>query len=478
MLGAGGEAGAVKRGARAISTEEAREMLTGPIIYAVARSMSFDVQEKLRPYATQLHILNENLRYLRQVLPFDNVSARRELCDLEKRYSVDFKKGSRFEFLERAVGIKKSMDQCNEVYQHLHARMRLYNLYDDFDVATSDIRTVLHLNATSVIKRTKELRETGQLDVRLEVIKGICVAFRAERDAYEIFQRLREDVERHVQERMRSGKCFLTVSFLGDDVLRIIADAVGFRGVCSLMGANKDMFDCASLKDMRPHLRIRAVDFFLFPHRVGYVPFVGENVATVYKSNVVSVVVDLVVCVPKNCDLATNTHFSVSPLALRYGPDRTVRSAHRKDVEQCSLRTFAEERGPPGKKYVRLEWTSFFEDNIVCEVQMVYADTHELVDGNPLEFSKESFKRMNKMSTMTTYMSRDGVPYPAFCQFRVNRLSSSDKGRLYKFKVTGVGTVKATSLRDSYQQKLVAYSCAFACVATGRPLKRKRASRT
>ena len=68
---------------------------------------------------------------------------------------------------------------------------------------------------------------------------------------------------------------------------------------------------------------------------------------------------------------------------------------------------------------------------------------------------------MNKMSMMTTYMSRDGVPYPAFCQFRDT--SSSDKGRLYKFKVTGVGTVKATSLRDSYQQKLVAYSCAFAC---------------
>ena len=398
--------------------------------------------------------------------------------------------GRRGDMMAEAFQIHELFRRCCSDNAKLHKLIKKHNLFDD-DPVKEDAKDPakypqvipgLSINVeTNVMNLRKNLKERADhLDpnVHGEFCRTMMSSYHRSTSALRLLKRFERAVEEHVEARVRSGKCFMAVDYLGEDIIVNIAEIAGFKATSSLMGAHRDFYNCENLKKLRPHIRIREVAG-QFPQRIDQVPGIGM-VPVVCKSNAVPIVVDLAyvgASLGRNHP-TTRKHTRGWGWIARDGGHVPLdqRKGFNHDMMEITNRDFKEEPVAEGRFLVRLDATTFFENELVCQVELVYADTHQPVDDSVYESLKVSRSCLRNMDCLSTYTSKDQVPYPAYFKCIPMRLTTDDQNRTYKFKVTATGMVKASAGRERYEQTLVTFSRAFASVSTKRPLKRKLAN--
>lgn len=394
--------------------------------------------------------------------------------------------GRRCDGTADAYKIYELFNACYRDNIKLHKLIQKHHLFDNDpakDTAKNPqvvpgISMNMETNVMNLRKNLKEWANHLDPNVHGDFCRTMMSSYHRSTRALQLLKLFERAVEEHVEARVRSGKCFMAVDYLGEDIIVNIAEIAGFKATSSLMGAHRDFYKCENLKKLRPHIRIREVAG-QFPQRIDQVPGVGM-VPVVCKSNVVPIVVDLAyvgASLGRNHP-TTRKHVQGLGWFARGGVHVPLdqRKAYNHDMMEITTRDFKEEPVAEGRFLVRLGATTFFENELDCQVELVYADTHQPVDDSVYEPLKVSRSCLRNMDCLSTYTSKDQVPYPAYLKCIPTRLTTEDQNRTYKFKVTATGMVKASAGRERYEQTLVTFSRAFASVSTKRPLKRKLAN--
>lgn len=389
-----------------------------------------------------------------------------------------------------AVQVRKifvMINECTRDQLKLHNDVIKYRLFHAPSLLENSSGATVNTLSVNVTDNLVNLRRNlagktcpMKYDVRKEFVTTMLHAHKRGLYAIRLWENFKKAVQVHVTKRVQSGKCFLTYDVLGEDIIVNIAEIAGCKAACSLMGSHPDFYNCDNLKKLRPHLRIRTIPGS-FPHRVDYIDGLG-NVSIVCKSNLVPVVVDLAITGSVRDGVVPATN--IPKLGRGWfdngwtGPavSREDRLAYYKELCEIDYRTFHLETVSNDRYLVHLGSELFFEGGLSCKVELVYSDTHKPVDDSvyePLKVSRTYAKRSN---CLNMYTSKDGVPYPAYCWFHAMKLTTNDRLKMYKFKVTATGMVKASVNRPSYRQELVTYSRAFASASTKRAFKRKLAN--
>ena len=389
--------------------------------------------------------------------------------------------GKRSGMIEHARKISMMFNECIRDQAKLHTMIATHKLFQDPALTVQTYSMKLSDNLANL--RINVSEKTSRLDasVRKDFLTTMMKTHQRGKQASQLFDKFKKAVSVHVANRAQSGKCFLTYDFLGEDIIVNIAEFSGFKAACSLVRVHRDFYNCDSLKKLRPHIRIRTIEGH-FPHRVDHVPGLG-TVPVVCKSNIVPVVIDLAITGACRDGVSYMTKKPAPgrgwlPNNLTVGQlSRDERLAYHNELGEFDSRNFKEEDVADGRYLVRLSSKLFFEDELSCKVELVHAETHIPVDDSvyePLKVPRNYARRKDCLRTYTA--SKDYVPYPAYCWFYAMKLSTNDQLKMYKFKVTATGMVKAAPGRPSYRQELVTYSRAFASASTKRPFKRKLAN--
>lgn len=379
--------------------------------------------------------------------------------------------GERGCIVERAAGITSEFVGCSKEYTRLNklaSELKLFekpgaenNPPSDADQCISNLRKSLKVDTSDVPS-----------DTRRDFLLDLLRVFKKSGAAQKALRTFACDVRAHVARRVETGACFFTYDVLGSDVMAYIAELAGHRAASSLMRTQRDFAADERVRALLPRLYVRNVEHFL-PHKREYVTGLG-TVPVVCKVNLVAVVVDLAVCgIARPGAPATRKHTENRGWDRYHLLSRGERQAQTCEFAQHDRRCFEEEPAGEGRFRARLTCGTFFDGELSCKVELVYADDHSPVDASVSETLKATRTCANEFC-LRTYTSRDHVPYPAYCTMHVMRLSSGERMRMFKMKVTAKGMVRAAPGRPSYEQTLVAYSTAFASVATKRPFKRKR----
>ena len=396
--------------------------------------------------------------FLPTLSPWPQREMLRVLKILIGRCSLDF----RASILEDANAVAMNYTFSLHDYAKLHEIIKTFDLFDTATVsepALKNLRNNLQPDNERVSSKTKNL-----------VVHLILRAYERSGLAQKALGTTRTKIQKHVQDRFCQESCFFTS--LGEDLIERVAQLAGYRAACCLLRTNKDFSADPRLKGMIPRIQIRKIHG-TFPHKVQFISGIGV-VPVVCKSNLVGVVLDLAVdgVAVKGHDSKTVKH-----RGLNRGWDSNIHNmtksmlSHRvRDIEQLNQRSFSEGVVADGKINTRLSAKLFFDDELSCKVELVYADSHLPVDARVCEPLRIPRAYRRRLTSLSTYTSQDGVPYPAYCFFHVVKLSTQDAMSLYKFKVTAVGVVKNTTPPKS--KTFVTFSEAFASLST----KRERAS--
>lgn len=315
--------------------------------------------------------------------------------------------------------------------------------------------------------------------IRSKFWKLAVKAYDMMRDAHLAFDRLKQKVDGHVAERLKSNKCFLSRDFLGDDLITLIAEHVGFMGAFSMLATSKSFANDATIKQLLPHLTVRSVDGRL-AHGEQVVPGFGRC-AVIRKNSHVHLYVDLVVTGLARPGVRTCGTRKHADKLCGWSADPAEQRRHRRlieaDAQERRFRTTDEVVPERGHFYARLSARHFFASELVCEeIKLVFADTHAEVvnhgDQPPIYFPHRMAVRHKRLHT---YTARDGVPYPAYTTLCVTQRAARDLPRLYKFKVVARGFYRSKEHGGEMRSAtLVAYSRPFAIVSNQHVFKRSR----
>lgn len=368
-----------------------------------------------------------------------------------------------------SVAFKMRISLINSVQRHKMLVKESRRSTTEYPYTTSEAMRNLRTNLTTPGKVPEMISN---------LFVGVAVrTYTALQEAEQELAKLKLRVENHVNARVKSGVCYFSHAFIGVDLVASIAEFAGYKSAPALLCLQRGFAVDDNIKKICPHISIRCVKG-LFPHIEGGFDGFGQHV--VCKSNQVHVVVDLAVTgkVVDGSTHSTLVHRSSSSgweSAEHEGHD--VRVAKLADYMQRRYRNYDEEVVPEDRFRVRLGAKLFFEDELDCKVELVYAGSHNSVS-NMKETGLLCPRRMAVRQTrLTTYTAKDLVPYPAYSAYNVLALTKDKQKQLYQFKVTAYGRTRGTATHASYDVTLTSFSVPFAVVATKRSLKRKSSSR-
>ena len=316
--------------------------------------------------------------------------------------------------------------------------------------------------------------------------------------AEQALETLTTRVRHHVKKRTERNCIYLSHAFLGEDIVFYIAQLTGFHTACRLLFVDKTFRDDANIRTLLPHIRIRHIQDG-FPHSMQNVPNVG-SCAAVSKHNQVCLAVDLVVSVPEclvkktpstssACNIQTRSSLiTLCPRHARAEQEMArMRSQmdsdmKKKDEREKKLRSVPEEPEKPGKRIWRMSPLYLFGSELECRIDLVFADSHELVTP---EYPDSALSVPRKMlawsSRLTTYTSSEGVPYPALTRCNVTPLLHTrttpskrfSDSEFFKFKVVAVG-FNTRPNGATEEVKFVSFSEPFVLISSKRAFKRSR----
>jgi hypothetical protein len=273
------------------------------------------------------------------------------------------------------------------------------------------------------------------------------------------WKQLRKIVQEHVAKRTSSGVCYLHTEFLGEDCIFHLAQFLEHGGVAACMLTGRDLRSVSFFRRQIPHLSIRKLPG-MFPHAA------NGRTCVVSKKTVSRVVIDLSVCGARRADSRTSqqTLQHKNPEPVPSGRD--ARLAHKVDLNERNKRMAPEEACEDGMFRKRVPHSLCFSEPIVCTLDVVYADNHQIVrtsTGDSI-IHLPRFQRTDG-APHSTHVALDDVPYPACMSFYVTDLTSQHAGRKFKLRVQGRTTAKDT---DKTPVTLEAFSNEFAVVSTKR----------
>lgn len=186
-----------------------------------------------------------------------------------------------------------------------------------------------------------------------------------------------------------------------------------------------------------------------------------SSVGIVYKYRVAKVEIDLAL---ESHVLRTRQHavhnFGYGDFYLS---SRESRRMAAMDIVECRERQCVD-AGAASR--ARLDAMSFFTAQPKCTIELVYADTHEIVQRGVESALLDTHRAHRRPGRLSMYTSNDGVPYPAWTHVHLNVLSSEKGHRAFKLKATSKSEVDCRV--PDYVQTLVAYSRPFIVVGYAR----------
>lgn len=300
-------------------------------------------------------------------------------------------------------------------------------------------------------------RQVLNMTERLHFVSFALGRKKAYDEASAAWERIREAVRAHVEERQRSGVCHLRTAVLGEDCVLCIAQFLGHSHVAACMLTGRDLRGVTFFRRQIPHLSIRKVAG-MFPHAA------EGSTCVVSKKTVSRVMVDLVVCGARRRECPQETLAHKRPEAVPLG--REERLAHKSDLHQRARRHAPEEACSEGLFRKRVSHSTCFAEPIACSIDLVYADNHAPVRSSTGE-SALHVPRFHRgdAAPHTTHVASDNVPYPACLNFYVTLLTSQCNGRTFKLRVQG-----RTCAKDAQRTPvaLETFSDEFAVVSTKR----------
>jgi hypothetical protein len=296
------------------------------------------------------------------------------------------------------------------------------------------------------------------------------------REARGLFTRFKKRADDHVSQRISSGVCFFSHTFLGNDIITMIAEHLGFFGAFAMLSLCRSFSVDETIKQLLPHLSIRSIDG-RFPHGQQTVPGLG-HCDVVRKNSLVHLYVDLVVTGIERPGVRTQTPTHANELC-GWSDDpammRRDRILMREDARERLYRT-AQDFVPEHRHFhMRLSARRLFKEELVCEdIALVYADTlQEVVNPGAVSPISVPHRMAIRQKRLHTYTAKDGVPYPAYSTLCVMQHAARDVPKLYMFKVVARG-VYPDKTHGYSSKKLVAYSRPFAIVSNQHVFKRPR----
>lgn len=413
--------------------------------------------------------------------PLKVVEAERALllgrCDLVTRAALTPRANEAAEEYKSAMGIQQAV--LNFIKQNAILTPPLE------DGSTSQVTSVSEAVASirGFINRSMEYK-TATDETRTHLIRYIMGRHTRLTSATEKLSRLEKEVAAHVADRVARAEAWLSADSIDSDALSKIVGFLGYRSAASCVRVCKAFSKMDCIRQMLPHLSVRKI-VGSFPHKI-----IGSK-NLVAKRTQTHLYVDLAIKGTLTGDAQRDKWLRATPQhsdAATTPGTRRERLSYESDVFNRRSREAAEELPPHGHYRRRISHQSFFSTPIECSVQLVFADTLEVVDAglpDPVLDLPKSMRKSN--APVQTYTALDGttpVPYPAHISFTINDLSGNySVSRLFKLKVTGTAVTLANERGDKdseYTQTLIAYSEPFQIVANKtvgtscRGAKRKR----
>jgi hypothetical protein len=258
---------------------------------------------------------------------------------------------------------------------------------------------------------------------------------------------------------------------LGDDLLSLIIRNCEFASIAAAKRTCKTLSELNGLESLLPHLSIRwNPTIGYFPHKM----LQNSQVGVVFKSHVVRIAIDIAVESHShmlNTVAVTGDNFGYGDYS---GESAEYRRSARRDIDECRNRNLGQHTVEGTASRATLNALRFFSGQPKCRIELVYADTNERVACHDSAFveTHRSFRHVRRLFMHT---SKFGVPFPAWTDVLLNRVSSSDdEDRAYKFRVTVEASVGAFGTVGSFTQTLITYSRPFIVLSSPRSsLKRK-----
>ena len=322
----------------------------------------------------------------------------------------------------------------------------------------------------SSLKRYSKLPEF----VRTKLIKCIMARYASTVVANRVLGEVEKRIEIHVSARRKRNYSWLSTDKIGIDILGKVTEFVDFRSAAACTRSCSELRNLENLRVLLPHLSIRWIPGE-FPH------VIAPSTDTAYcgfisRKTLVHVYTDLIVTGTRRDDpdsIMLQTTPSENEQEEPIYMSRVERINIRNDMHSRAKRHTTDGIEDTTRFRRRLGHEAFFSTPIKCSYDLVFADTHEIVQSTLGHSAICLSKSMRKPSApIHTYTSLNGVPYPSRVSFYVEDLSVHHANRKFKVRVCGRATTlyskKAHTYSDSsiYTQKLIGYSKQFEIVST------------